>query len=166
MTTTTTTPTATATRTADPARDRWFLGTLLRIVADAGDTDGQLGVMEQRSARGFSPPLHVHHREDTALLVIEGELTVRVGDTQRAVGPGGFVWLPRDIPHTFRVDSEEARLYELLLPPTFIGFHLETSEPAQTFELPPPAAPDVPALLGAIEPYGAEIVGPPMTSAD
>ena len=153
----------TITTTNDPgARDRWFLGTLLRIVADGGDTAGQLGVMEQLSARGFSPPLHVHHREDTALLVIDGELTVRVGDDERRVGPGGFAWLPRDVPHTFRVDSEAARLYEFVLPPAFIGFHLDASEPAATTELPPPSAPDIPALLAAVEPYGAEIVGPPM----
>ena len=37
-------------------RNRWFLGTLLRILADSSDTGGQLAVMEQRARRGFSPP--------------------------------------------------------------------------------------------------------------
>lgn len=49
-------------------RDRWFLGTFLRILANTSDTGGQLGLMEQVAPQGFSPPLHVHHREDTALL--------------------------------------------------------------------------------------------------
>jgi quercetin dioxygenase-like cupin family protein len=147
-------------------RDRWFLGTHLRIVADAIDTGGQLGVMEQRAARGFSPPLHVHHREDTALFVIDGRLTVQIGDREQEIAAGGFVWLPRDVPHTFRVESDGAHFLEFLTPPGFEQFHVETSEPAPSSELPPPSAPDIPRLLGAIGAYDAEIIGPPMHAPD
>lgn len=89
------------TTTSTNERDRWFLGTFLRILARAGDTDGQLGVMEQLAPQGFSPPLHVHHREDTALLVLDGAITAVVGDERFELGPGGFVWLPE----TFRTHS-------------------------------------------------------------
>lgn len=147
-------------------RDRWFLGTLLRIVAAGGDTGGQLAVFEQRARRGFSPPLHVHHREDTALIVVDGAITVVVGDQRHEVGAGGFVWLPRDVPHTFRVDSERVRQLELLTPAGFEQFHLDTSDPAPRLELPPAAEPDIPRLLAAIGPYDAEIVGPPLGPDD
>ena len=147
----------------DPDRDRWFLGTLVRIRAAAGDTAGRLGLFEQEARQGFSPPLHVHRREDTALFVIEGAITVRVGDDRRAVGPGGFVWLPRDVPHTFRVESETVRQLELVAPAGFEQFHVDASDPAAALEVPPPGEPDIPRLLEAIAPYGAEIIGPPMT---
>lgn len=143
-------------------RDRWFLGTHLRIVADAATTGGQLTVMEQRARRGFSPPLHLHRREDTAMLVLEGRLTVQRGDEILPVGPGELVWLPRDVPHSFRVDSDEVHLYELATPAGIEGFHLEASVPAGGPGLPPPGPIDpalVPAVVGD---YGAEIVGPPM----
>lgn len=143
-------------------RDRWFLGTHLRVVADASDTDGQLAVMEQWAPKHFSPPLHAHGREDTAVLVLEGRLTVKVGDESSQVGPGELAWLPRGIPHTFRVDSDEVRLLELVAPAGFEGFHVEVSEPADRPGLPPPTEPDTGRLVTAIGAYGGEILGPPL----
>ena len=147
-------------------RDRWFLGTLLQIVAAGAETGGQLAAFEQQARRGFSPPRHVHHREDTALLVLEGAITVVVGDERTELGAGGFVWLPRDVPHTFRVDSDTVRQLELLTPAGFEQFHVDASEPAARLELPHPSAPDIPRLLEAIGPYDAEIVGPPLGPDD
>jgi mannose-6-phosphate isomerase-like protein (cupin superfamily) len=147
-------------------RDRWFLGTFLRILANAGDTGGQLGIMEQVAPRGFSPPLHVHHREDTALLVLEGAITAVVGDERVELGPGGFVWLPRDVPHTFRVDSETVRQLELMTPAGIEQFHVDASDPAAVAELPPPGEPDIPRLVDAMAGYDAEIIGPPLGPDD
>ncbi len=110
---------------------------------------------------------HVHHREDTALLVLDGTITVLVGDDRREVHAGGFVWLPRDVPHTFRVDSDSVvRQLELIAPAGFEQFHVDASEPAVRLEIPPPSEPDIARMLDAIGPYGAEIVGPPMGPAD
>jgi quercetin dioxygenase-like cupin family protein len=147
-------------------RDRWFLGTLLQIRAHGAETGGRLAVIEQRARRGFSPPRHVHHREDTALLVVDGAITAVVGDESRELGPGGFVWLPRGIPHTFRVDSDTVRQLEFVTPAGFEDFHLDTSDPAGFLDLPPPAAPDIPRLRNSIDGYGAEIVGPPLSPQD
>ncbi len=147
---------------SDEADDRWFLGTQLRILADANATGGAMTVMEQRAPFGFSPPLHVHDREDTALLVLAGRLTVRIGDDERVVGPGELAWLPRQVPHTFRVDSDEVHLIELATPSGVEEFHREASEPAQGDVLPPPAMPDVPRLAAAFARHGGEILGPPM----
>jgi quercetin dioxygenase-like cupin family protein len=164
MRTATTTPPAQATKATE--RDRWFVGTLLRVLADHRDTGGQLAVMEQRARRGFSPPRHVHHREDTALLVLDGTITAVVGDERLELGSGGFVWLPRDVPHTFRVDSDTVHQLELVTPAGFEQFHIDASDPATAIDLPPPTEPNIPRLLGAIGPYGAEIVGPPLGPDD
>lgn len=145
-------------------RDVWFAGTLMRILADAASTDGQIAVIEQESARGFSPPLHVHHREDQFLYVIAGQITARVGDDETTLGARDAVWLPRDTPHTFRVDSETARLLEVTTPAGFEQFHVDAGDPAPALELPPPSEPDVPRMLAALGRYGAEIIGPPMFS--
>lgn len=120
--------TATEARTE---RDRWFLGTLVQILADGSDTGGQLAVFEQQARRGFSPPRHVHHREDTALLVLEGAITVVVGDERVEVEAGGFVWLPRDVPHTFRVGSDTVRQPELVTPAGFEQFHIDAGQQSE-----------------------------------
>jgi quercetin dioxygenase-like cupin family protein len=145
-----------------PHLDRWFLGTRLRVVIGGDDTGGALAVLEQRAPHGFSPPLHVHHREDTALLVLAGQLTVQTGDQTNTCAEGGFAWLPRDVPHTFRVDSDEAHLLELITPAGFEQFHLDASDPARSQQMPPRAEPDIPRIVQAIEPYDAEIIGPSM----
>ena len=161
-----TTAPATAPTTPPTTRDRWFVGSLVRILADAADTNGQLGVFEQTARKNFSPPRHVHHREDTALFVIEGKITVEIGDERRTADAGELVWLPKDVPHTFRVDSEQARLLELITPGGFETYHVDASDPAPFLTLPPVGPPDVGRLVAAIGPYGAELVGPPMDSAD
>jgi len=143
-------------------RLRWFVGTLNRVVASTADTAGTFGLMEQWAPRGFSPPTHVHHREDSAIHLLEGEMTVRLGDAERRIVAGETAFLPRDVPHTFLVESDGAHFLEIVTPGGFEGFHIDASDPAPSATLPPPGPPDVPRLLAAIGPYGAEIVGPPM----
>jgi len=152
-----------ATEPVAPERDRWFAGTLLRIVADRADTGGALTVMEQQLSEGFSPPLHVHRREDTAILVLEGELTVAVDGAEQTLAPGGFVWLPRGLPHSFRVDSAEARILELATPGGIEGFHVDASDVAASATLPQPEAPDVARMIAAAAAHEVDIVGPPMS---
>lgn len=143
-------------------RLRWFVGSLNRVVATAEETGGAFGLMEQWARRGFAPPTHVHHREDSALYVLDGSLRVRVGDEESTIDAGQCAFLPRDVPHGFRVDSERAHFLELVTPGGFEHYHLDASDPAGVAALPPEGPPDIPRLLGAIAPYGAEITGPPL----
>jgi mannose-6-phosphate isomerase-like protein (cupin superfamily) len=143
-------------------RLRWFVGSLNRVVTTAAETNGTFGLMEQWASSGFSPPRHVHRREDSALVVLEGALVVQRGDEEVAASAGQSVFLPRDVPHTFLVTSEDAHLYELVTPGGFEGFHIDASDPAPAATLPPAGPPDIPRLVAALVPYGAEIVGPPM----
>lgn len=147
--------------TPDP-RDVWFAGTLMRIHADRASTDGQLALIEQWGRRGFSPPLHVHHQEDQLLFVVEGAITARIGEHEQPVAAGESVWLPRHVPHTFRVDSEDVHLLEVTTPGGFEQFHVDAGDPALDARVPDPTEPDVGRMLATIAPYGAEIVGPPM----
>jgi quercetin dioxygenase-like cupin family protein len=145
-----------------PQRDRWFAGTLMRIIAGSPDTAGALTVIEQQARRGFAPPLHVHHREDTAFFVLDGQLTVRLDADESTIGTGQFVWLPRDVPHSFRVDSAEAHFLEFATPGGVEGFHIDASDVAATPALPLRTEPDVPRMLSHVGTYGIEIIGPPM----
>jgi len=144
-------------------RLRWFVGSLNRIVATAHDTGGAFGLMEQWASRGFSPPLHVHHREASALILLDGDIEVRRGDEKVTASAGDCVMLPRDVPHSFVVTSASARFLELVVPGGFEQFHVDASDPAPAAELPPPSAPDVPRLVAASAAYDADILGPPLS---
>lgn len=58
---------------------------------------------------GFGPPLHLHASEDEAFYLIDGAIEVSCGDRQWEAGPGGFVFLPRGIPHSFVVSAGPVR---------------------------------------------------------
>jgi quercetin dioxygenase-like cupin family protein len=154
---TTTTPTSTS--------DLWFAGTLMQVLADRRTTNRQFALIEQRAARGFSPPLHVHQHEDQFFYVLEGELTVRIGDVERRVGARGTAWLPRGTAHTFLVESDEARLLEITTPAGFEQFHVDAGTPAEELRIPDAGPLDVAALAAASARYGCDIIGPPMGDA-
>jgi mannose-6-phosphate isomerase-like protein (cupin superfamily) len=144
----------------------WFLRNRMTIKATAETTGGAFGLVESLVAPGFSPPLHVHHREDEAFWILEGELSMRCGDRTFRAGPGSFVFLPRDVPHTFVVESETpARMLTLLTPGGGEGVFIEGGRRAGHDGLPPPTPPDIEALKRVRERFGAEIVGPPMAAS-
>lgn len=51
---------------------------------------------------GDGPGAHVHHHHSDAFYVLEGELTVRLGDGERPLAAGGFVRIPPNVVHTVR----------------------------------------------------------------
>ena len=140
----------------------WFLSNRMTVKATAGSTGGAFGLLESAMAPGFSPPLHVHHREDEAFYVLEGELTMRCGDRTFQAAAGSFVFLPRDVPHSFVVEGDRpARMLTLLTPGGGEGFFIDASRPPE-HDGPPAEPPDIEKLKQVGERYGAEIVGPPM----
>jgi quercetin dioxygenase-like cupin family protein len=163
MTDSTAAPIAPIALRPDEGEALWFLGGLLTVKADTASTGGRVAVIEHRMPRGGGSPLHVHSREDEWFYVLEGEVTFWVDGETHALGPGGFVYGPRGIPHTFLVSSDEARFLLVAEPSAFGDFVRAFAEPAAVREIPPPATepPDVGALTRLAAEYGIEIVGPP-----
>jgi quercetin dioxygenase-like cupin family protein len=142
----------------------WFLDNLVRIRLDAARSDGGLDVVEVGARRGDMPPLHVHHREDEYFVVLEGAITVFTPGNARTLNPGEALHAPRGVPHTYRIESAEARWLAISNPSGFAGFVAEVAEPAGADELPPEGPPVDPAKLGAAAAAaGIEILGPPGT---
>jgi mannose-6-phosphate isomerase-like protein (cupin superfamily) len=144
----------------------WFLANRMTVKATAATTGGAYGLVESLIAPGFSPPLHVHHREDEAFYVLDGELTMRCGDRSFRAAAGSFVFLPRDVPHTFVVEGNRpARMLTLLSPGGGEGLFVDGGRAAEHDGLPPAGPPDLALLKRVSEQYGSEIVGPPLLPA-
>jgi mannose-6-phosphate isomerase-like protein (cupin superfamily) len=140
----------------------WFLGTLMTLKATAEQTQGAFGLIEQVLPPGFAPPVHVHHREDEAFYLLEGEASFTCGEVTMKAKPGTYIYFPRDIPHWFRIEGAgEARLLQWNFPGGLERFFVEVGEPASALDLPPAGPPDVKKLLSAAGKYGLEIFGPP-----
>ena len=122
----------------DPAagRTRRHLGGLVTIRAAAGDTNGSLAVVEERTSHGYATPPHVHHREDETLFVIDGVVEYTVDDRVATATAGEAAFLPRGRPHHFTVVSDEAHFLVIITPGGFERFFGEVSPPATAADAP------------------------------
>ncbi len=143
-------------RSAEPGNSFWYVGQLMSALAEGEDTGGRLTVYEILFPPDSGPPLHVHEREDEAFYVIEGGLSVRMGDEEYEAPAGSFTFQPRGIPHTFRTSSEGARVLLLVVPSGFEGYFRALSRPAEAITLPPPAGPPSAEQMAAMEAALAE----------
>jgi len=140
------------------------VGDVYRILAGGEQTGGAYALSEARVLPGGGPPPHIHHREDEAFFVLEGEITFLLGDRKIIAKPGTFVQGPRGVPHAFKNESNApARMLILVTPPGFEKFLAEFAQPITSFEAPPtPVTPaDLETLLAVAPKYGIEILSPP-----
>ena len=130
--------------------------TVLRATGE--QTKGHYAMAEIVSTPEGFVPLHVHHREDEAFFVLEGEVTFTIGDRTIDAGPGDFAFGPRDVPHRYTVRTPSARMLMVFSPAGFEGFIRETSEP---LDRPAPRLVqdvDIERVLEAAARYGAEVL--------
>ena len=145
----------------------WFLTNRITMKATARTTGGAYALFEALLPAGFSPPMHIHHREDETFWVLEGHVTVRCGDETFHAGPGGYVFAPRGVPHTFVIEGgAPGRLLTLLTPGGSEAFFAEAGRAAEGPGLPPPAPPDLERLAGIAARFDMEFVGPPLAPGE
>jgi quercetin dioxygenase-like cupin family protein len=140
----------------------WWQGGLYEIKARAEDTAGALGLVEASLYQGFGPPLHVHTLEDEAFYVLEGEIRFRQGDDESVAGPGTWVWGPRGVQHTFKVESESARALILVTPGGFERMFEEGGIPVAEAPEPPVQEYDPEEAVAMSKRFGFDVVGPPL----
>ena len=149
------------TSTLDPQADAfWWQGSLYRIKARAETTGGALGLVDATFYRGFGPPLHVHHREDEAIYVLEGEIRFRQAEEEFVGGPGCWVWGPREVPHAFKVESESARALIVVTPGGFERMFEVGGVPLSQSAEPPVQEYDPKAAVAISQQFGFEVTGP------
>ena len=146
---------------AIPASRRWFLSLPTWIRASGTETNGTLSLIEQVIPPGFASPWHIHHNEDESFYVLDGRMTVVVGDRAATLNGGDYGFGPRGITHGFRIEgTKPARILLMTSGGTFAEFVRETSVPAEGTTPPEPNEADLPKLVAAAERHGLSILGP------
>lgn len=95
------------------------------------ETSGDFSFVEVVFKKGADAPAHLHHREDEAFYILEGEFTFYVGEDREptVAGPGSFVWAPRGIRHQYKVTGPtDVRALVLITPAGAETFFDKASE--------------------------------------
>jgi quercetin dioxygenase-like cupin family protein len=117
-------------------RSVWYMGSLVTVLARSEDTAGKFGLFEMVTRPGAEPPAHVHEREDELIFVKEGDVDCYLGGHMTTLSRSGSVFLPRGVPHRFKVLSAKARFLVLVTPGGYEGIFRDLGEPAERLTLP------------------------------
>jgi quercetin dioxygenase-like cupin family protein len=80
----------------------------LRVLATGSDTEGAYEVFELTGPFNSGPPPH-YHPWGESFFILEGEVEILVGDTQKVATAGCFASVPGGSVHTYRIVSPTAR---------------------------------------------------------
>ena len=141
----------------------WFLGTLASIKVTGEASGGRFALIEFLFPRHASPPLHTHP-QDESYIVLEGRLTVQARDQRFHLEAGAAAVVPMGVPHTFRVESDTARVLVLSTPAGLERMIRDCSISAAAPTLPPIDAPrpSPERLEGIFRAHGQVNLGPPL----
>ena len=132
-----------------------IFGDNIYIKMGSVETNGRYSLIEDVTPPGGGPPLHVHHREDEGFYILEGEYLFQTGEARHKVGPGDFVYIPRDIPHCFKNIGGTTGTMLLTLEPGGLEVFFA--------ELSAVSGPPTPEKVAPIfVKYGLELLGPPL----
>ena len=136
----------------------WLDGGTLAILLDGKATNDQLMIGRFDVSEGEAPPYHKHLHEDEIFLLIKGTALVWCDDQEYELAEGGIVFLPKQIPHGYRITSTKADLLMINTPAGIEGMFRETGRDRST---PRPPGFEVTPKPDIADKYGNIVVGPP-----
>jgi quercetin dioxygenase-like cupin family protein len=142
--------------------DVWWKSGRLTVKSAAADTGNAFSQVVTDDPRGSGAPLHVHHNEDETFYVLEGEVTMFVGEERIDLSTGDYLFAPREVPHAYVVRSERARMLGMFSPAGLEELIVSLGVPVTGPEPPTDAViPPMDEMARRFAAYGVEILGPP-----
>jgi quercetin dioxygenase-like cupin family protein len=99
-----------AAATADHELLEWLGGGMMQVLLDGERTGGQLAMFRSSAPAGAASPAHLHIREDEIVVLLRGSGIFWVGDRRYELGEGGVAFLPRGVPHAYRITADAETL--------------------------------------------------------
>ncbi|GCE46055.1 Cupin domain-containing protein [Thermosporothrix hazakensis] len=141
----------------------WFLNALVLTKASSGQSENAFALQVITATRGQEPPRHIHYHQDEWFYIIEGTMSIHCGDDTWHAESGAFVCMPRGVPHSFTIESEQLKMLVITSPggpKGFDAFVQELGRPAEQLTLPEPEKPDLQRLRQIAQKYDIEILPP------
>jgi quercetin dioxygenase-like cupin family protein len=122
-----------------------------------GETGESVMMFEETAPAGTETTFHLHHDSDEVAYVLSGEVTLKIGDQVTVGGPGTCAFMPRGVPHAWKVTGAETGRILFLYTPGAAGGVFEESQRLQRSFI--AMAPD--EVAAVYRRYRTESVGPP-----
>ena len=134
-----------------------WMGVAFRTILTSEATGGAMSIVDSVAPVDFSPPRHVHEREDECFVILSGECEFWLeGETFRR-GPGETAFVPRGKEHSFRVVGDApCRHMVILTPGGFEAFFAAMA--ANGYTMPD----DMEAVNAAAAQHHLAFTGPPL----
>lgn len=134
----------------------WYIGHFMSVLLSSKETAGEYALLRATERRGLEPPPHTHTKEDEAFLILDGEVVYTVGHQSFQAKQGDVMFLPKNIQHSFKIQSEKLETLILLTPGGLENYFIEMSKPAEELQLPPlpQGPPDIQKLVATASKYG------------
>jgi quercetin dioxygenase-like cupin family protein len=106
------------------------------VKAGADDGMGSLALLESTIGPNFpGPVLHEHERMVDSFYILDGTLTLRLGDEAVEAAAGSYALVPPGNAHTFSTPAEPVKLLNIFAPAGFEGYVREIAERARAGDL-------------------------------
>jgi quercetin dioxygenase-like cupin family protein len=146
--------------------DVWWKTGRMTVKTGAAQTAGNFAQVETDDPHGTATPMHVHHNEDEAFYVLDGEVTVLIGGGRIDLQAGDYAYAPRGIAHAYIVRSQRARMLTTISPAGLDELFVEYGLPVTGTEPPAEEVLPIPEMVRVFGARGCQIVGPPPTLED
>jgi mannose-6-phosphate isomerase-like protein (cupin superfamily) len=104
------------------------------------------------------PPPHLHTREDESFVCLSGRLDVSLGEKEYVIEPGDYLFLPRNVVHTFRNSADvESRVISVVSPAGLEAYYQALAEL-------PPGPKDLAVMQKIMAEFGIELQLPPASN--
>ena len=145
----------------------WAMASLFEHLVTGAETGNRFCLSLVTQPPGLAPPLHVHTREAEAFYLLEGTMTYQAGDDTYRLGAGHFIYLPRGLPHAFRITGNSpVRFLSLDVPGGLMDLYDAVGLPAAERRLPGtdgrPIEEEIPRWNDIGPRFGLQVVGPPL----
>lgn len=136
----------------------WYIGHLMSVLISSKATGGRYALLRATERRGLEPPPHTHTKEDEAFLILGGKVVYTVGNQTFNAKEGDVMFLPKNIQHSFKIQTEKLETLILLTPGGLENYFIEMSKPAEELQLPPmpQGPPDIKKLVVTASKYGVK----------
>jgi mannose-6-phosphate isomerase-like protein (cupin superfamily) len=132
------------------------IGLGITMKTDGASTRDAYSLFEYTIPAGVNgPPPHLHTREDESFICLAGRLEVTLGGEEFVLNHGDYLFLPRNVVHTFRNPyDDEARVVSVVSPAGLEAYYQALGEL-------PPGPKDLSALKEIMDKFGIELQMPP-----